>query len=197
MEGRVDQDKTAKQAIVENQINIEMIAFQGNALLLGDEAKALAKLKQKRFQSVDDRLFQVALSPPGPFLQPQELEDEGILEHVGGCGDSLTLIGQGSHLLLVAAFGETLVEQRSDLTLQFANRPVVLGGLDNFVSGRGSVDMHSLGSRRKEAFLLKNQESSLCWDVTNESNFGQQLDSLTPSQSRPPVSLCLFRLLLL
>ena len=42
---QIDQDEAAKQTVVEDQIDVEVIAFDGDALLAGDEAEAPPELQ--------------------------------------------------------------------------------------------------------------------------------------------------------
>src|SRR5690606_35888588 len=71
----VDEDEAAQQPVVEDQVDVEVIALQGEPSLSCDDAEALAELEQERLDPIDDRLLEVALEPGGPFLQIEELED--------------------------------------------------------------------------------------------------------------------------
>ena len=75
----VNEHEAAQQPVVKHEVDVEVVAVEGDALLPGHEAEALAQLQQERLQVVDDGLLQVALQPVGALLQLQELEHHRIL----------------------------------------------------------------------------------------------------------------------
>src|SRR5690606_28781457 len=94
----------------EDQVDVEVIALQGEPSLSCDDAEALAELEQERLDPIDDRLLEVALEPGGPFLQIEELED----------------------------LRQSLEQEGCDLPLQLSDGPALLGGLD-LVEGAGAL----------------------------------------------------------
>ena len=134
----VDEDEAAQQPIVENQVDVEVIALEGEPSLSCDEAEALAELEQERLEAIDDRLLEVALEPRRAFLEVEELEDERVLHDILRGGDGLPLFGERQDLVLVAALRQPLEKERGDLTLQLTDRPARLRGLD-LVEGAGAV----------------------------------------------------------
>ena len=75
----IDQDEGAEQAVVEDEVDVEVVAVDGEALLARDEAEAFAELEEERLEAVDDRLLEVALERRGTALEVEKLEDEGSL----------------------------------------------------------------------------------------------------------------------
>lgn len=65
---QIDQHEAAQEPAVGHQIDEEVIALERDAFLPGAEAEALAELEQKRLESIDDRLLEVALAPSRPLV---------------------------------------------------------------------------------------------------------------------------------
>jgi len=139
----IHQHEAAQQAVVEDQVDIEVIAVEGEPLLARHEAEALAQLQQERLDAVDDRLLQLALSPLRSLVEPQELEHERLLDHVRGMFELVPSACQRHHLLLVAALRQPLEQERGNLPLQLATRPAVPRRLDLVERSRRRVrDLH-------------------------------------------------------
>src|SRR5437879_942636 len=60
---QIDEQEGAKQPMVEDEINVKVIAVNGDSLLPGNEEQISAKLKQKMLQASDERLFKITLLP--------------------------------------------------------------------------------------------------------------------------------------
>ncbi len=127
---QIDDHEALQDRVVEDQIDVEVVAVQREPFLPGHEGEALAQFQQKGLQVVDQRLLQIRLDQPRGLRQAQKLHDHRVLEDIGGLLDLLALRGQPHQALLVPAQGQPLVQQAVDLPLQFAGRPVVLDGLD-------------------------------------------------------------------
>ena len=56
---QIDQHVAAKQPVIEDQIDKEMLLVEGEAFLPGLEEKALAQLQKEMFQLVDDCYLQI------------------------------------------------------------------------------------------------------------------------------------------
>src|SRR6266702_7048284 len=56
---QINQHIATQQAVVENEVNEEMVVVKGEALLTGLKQKAFAKLQQKMFELVDDGSFKI------------------------------------------------------------------------------------------------------------------------------------------
>lgn len=69
----VNEDKAAQQPIVENQVNIEVIAFDAQTLLARHETETLAEFQKELLEAIDDGLFEVPLEPGVAFGQVKKL----------------------------------------------------------------------------------------------------------------------------
>ncbi len=56
---QINQNKRAQQTVVENEVNVKMVAVNRDALLAGDERKAFAEFQQKFLQMVEQGLFDI------------------------------------------------------------------------------------------------------------------------------------------
>ena len=135
----IDEHEAAEQAVVEDEVDVEVIAREGDALMPRDEAEAFAQLEEEPFDAIDDGLLQIALTTLGPLGEPEELEDERVLQHIGRNVDLVSAPSKREDLLLVAALRETLERARGDLPLQLAARPALARGLDLVERARGRV----------------------------------------------------------
>ena len=137
----VDQHVTPQQAVVEHEIYEEVSVVEAEALLARLEQKTLAEFQQELLEPVDDRGFQFALGIGGPLLQTQELQHDRVLDKVRRFLDHMPLAGEATHLPLVAAEREPLVQRAVNLPLEFADAPAAIGGLDLVEATRvGVVD---------------------------------------------------------
>ncbi len=66
---QVKEDEAFEQVIVENQVDVEILAFGADTHLPGDEGKTLAQFQQKGLQLVDKGLFQIGLQQAARFWQ--------------------------------------------------------------------------------------------------------------------------------
>ena len=126
----VEEDVAAKEAVVEDEIDAEVIIVEGEALLTGLEEEAFTEFQQEGLQLVDDGGFQFVLGVMRVVLQTEELEDERILEQIRGFLDDLPFGSEAADFLLVPAEGEPLVEGTGDLPLKLPHGPLPGGGLD-------------------------------------------------------------------
>jgi hypothetical protein len=78
----VDQHEAPERAIVEDEVDIEVVALEREPLLARHEAEALAHLEQEVLKAIDDRLLEVALMGRRLLAQVEELENEGVLDDV-------------------------------------------------------------------------------------------------------------------
>jgi hypothetical protein len=134
--------KAAKQAVIEDQVHVEVVLSERETLLPGDEAKALPEFEKKPLDAVDDRLLEIALEPARPLLQLEELEDHWILQDVSRSSDAMSLPGQREYRVLLAALGQPLVEKRGDLAFELARRPILAHSLD-LVEGARMLVLHA------------------------------------------------------
>ncbi len=59
----IDQHEASEQAVVEDQVHVEVIATKGDALLPSHETEAFSEFQHEGFESVDDGLFEISLEP--------------------------------------------------------------------------------------------------------------------------------------
>lgn len=110
VELQVDEHIAAQQAVVEDEIDEEMVLVEGEALLPGLEEKAFAQLQQKLFEPVNDGGFQVGFGIASFLVKAEEFQDVRLFEDVRRRNDDLSLAGKPLDLFLVFAEGETFVE---------------------------------------------------------------------------------------
>ncbi len=116
-------------AVVEHEIDEEMLAVKGEPLLPGLEQEAFAQFQQESLDLVDDGPFQVGFGIAGLFGRAEELQDQRLLEEVQRLADDLPF-PRPPNALLVAAQGQTFVQAAVELAPQFAQVPVLVGGFD-------------------------------------------------------------------
>ena len=73
------------------------------------------------------------------IFETEELQYERVLDEIGGFFHDLALNGEPTDFVFVPTEGETLVEAAGDLPLEFANGPLVGGGLDLVEPALGGV----------------------------------------------------------
>lgn len=74
---------TLDQAVVEDEIHVEVVLIESESLLTSLEQEALSHLQQEGLHLVDDGILQFGLRICGIRLQPEKLEGDGILDDVG------------------------------------------------------------------------------------------------------------------
>ena len=125
-----------EDCVIENQVDVEMVAIQSQSLLPGDERESLAQFQQKCLHVVDQRLFKIGFDESRRLRQPQELHDDRVFEDIRRPLDILALGRQLHQSLLVRAESQPLVQQAVLLSLQLTGRPIVLDRLD-LIKGSG------------------------------------------------------------
>ena len=135
----VDEDVAAEQAVVEDEVDEEVVIVEGEALLAGLEEEALPEFEEEGFQLVDDGGLQILFGIVRLLGEAEELQDERVLDEIGGFFHDLALGGEAADFFLVPGKGEALVEGGGDLALEFADRPLVGGGFDLVEAALGGV----------------------------------------------------------
>jgi len=130
VELEIDEDVTAKEAVVENEVHEVMVFIEGETTLPGLEEEAFAEFEQKVLEMGDDGRLQIGFGVAGSFLEAEKFEDEGFLEKVFRPGDELAFPGETLGAVLVPAEGKTLVERGGFLALQLGQRPAFAGGFN-------------------------------------------------------------------
>ena len=126
----VDQHMAAQQAVVEDEVDEEMLVVEAEALLPRLEQKALAEFEQELAEAVDDGAFQIGVGLAALFGQAEKFQHQRFLEQVLRLTDDLAFARQLADAFLVAAQGQPFVEAAVELALEFAQRPALLGGFD-------------------------------------------------------------------
>ena len=116
---QVDQHVAAKQAVVEDQIDKEVVFVEGEPLLPGLEEKAFPEFQQKVFKLVDDGGFEIGFGIPRFFIKPKEFQHIGFFEKVLRVGDGLSFSGQFADSFLVPAQRQPFIEAGIELAFEF------------------------------------------------------------------------------
>src|SRR5262245_59544276 len=94
----VDQNKAAKQPVIEDEVYVEVVTIQRKPLLSRDKAEALAKLEKEAFELINDGLLEISLLPGRLLGEAKKLEHEGILDDIGRNRDLLSLTCKREYL---------------------------------------------------------------------------------------------------
>lgn len=78
----VEEDMAAEVAMVEDEVDVVVVATDGDASLPGFEEKAGAEFQEEMLEVVEEGGFEVALGVVGQFGQTGKLEDVGIADEV-------------------------------------------------------------------------------------------------------------------
>jgi len=82
-EFEVDGDEASEAAVVEEEVEVEVVGIDGNAELAGLEGEALSEFEEEDFEFAQDGVFEVLFEVAVP--ETEEVEDVGIAEEeVGG-----------------------------------------------------------------------------------------------------------------
>ena len=128
--------------MVEEQIDVEVLAVDDEALLASDEGEVRAQLEKKGLELAEDGLLEIALAVG--VAKAQEVEQVGVAEHqirrelVGGvkCVELLP-----DQLVWLLRQGRALVQHAADLGAEGADAPPLdTTHLSVEVAGEGFVD---------------------------------------------------------
>ena len=75
----VNEHVAFENGVVEDEINVEMVAVESEALLAGDEGEAFAQFQEEGLKVGDEGGFEFRLNEPGRFGQAEEFDDDGGL----------------------------------------------------------------------------------------------------------------------
>jgi hypothetical protein len=126
----INQDVATKETVVENKVYSKVVVVERESLLPSFKEKTFAEFQEERLQLVDDGGFKFVLGIVRTFFEPEEFQNERVLDEVGGFFHDLPLNGESANFVLVAAEGESLVKAAGNLSLEFSHAPLVGGGLD-------------------------------------------------------------------
>ena len=121
----IDEDEALQDVVVENEIDMVMLAIQRQPLLPFDEREAASEFQQEFLKMRNEQPLQVLLQKRHVLAQPQELQDERIAQHL--FGSRLFLRHKRMDRRLLAAFCAVLKKplevERVDLPLELAHAP--------------------------------------------------------------------------
>lgn len=125
-EFKVNGDEPPEVAVIEKEIEIEVVGIDLNAFLAGKEGEAVAEFEQEGFNLAEDRVFEVLFEIA--VVKAEEVEDVGILEDKGGrelvLAAKLGELGFGNSLRL-SGNGGALIEHGADLLTKGADTPTL------------------------------------------------------------------------
>ena len=98
----VDEHEAAGEAVVEDEVDEEVLALQRDPLLPGHEGEPLAQLQEELLELVDEGLLQVRLQEAFILPQAGEFQDVGILDQVSRAPGFMAPLSQGHDAGLVA-----------------------------------------------------------------------------------------------
>jgi hypothetical protein len=79
---QVKQHITLQDGMVENKVDIKMVAVQRNAFLSGDEGETLAKFEEKSLQVINEGLLKARFHQPWRFWQAEEFDHDRVFEDI-------------------------------------------------------------------------------------------------------------------
>ncbi len=126
---QINENKTAQDAVVENEVHPVVGVVQSDTVLPADEGEAFTKFEKEWLKVVAEARFQIGFGDIMRLRDFQKLEDVGIAEQIGRLVDDLALRGELMDGLHVLAGGESQEERGFFLTLQLTNRPFFPDGL--------------------------------------------------------------------
>ncbi len=107
--------------MVKHQVDIEMVAVNRDSLLAGDKEEIAPEFEQKRLQTVHQRLFQIGLGEVRSGGQAGEFQHIGVFDQVFRA--VRLRLRRFPQAVFVRRQGQTFIEKRGYLPLQFTGRP--------------------------------------------------------------------------
>jgi len=123
---QVNQHVAVQQAIVEHEVNEEVIFIKGEAFLSGLEKEAFSQFQEKVLQFVDDSGFKIGLGVFCLFVEPQKLQHVRLFQQISRLGDDLPLFCQPPYLIFIPTQRQPFIQACVELALEFGQRPIVL-----------------------------------------------------------------------
>ena len=123
---QIEQHIAAQQAVVENEVDEEVVFVECEALLTRLEQEAFAHFQQESFDLANNSGFEFGFGIATALLQAEKLQDKRLLEQVPRVRNGLAFLREPADALLVTAEGEAFVEARGELALELAHGPVLL-----------------------------------------------------------------------
>jgi hypothetical protein len=114
----VNEDITPEDAVVEDEVHIEMVGIEGEPFLPGFKEKSFAEFREKYFQFIDDGGFEIAFGIVRILIKPEKFKNIGIFEHILRISDDLSFICKGFYPLFVPAECEPFVDTGVELPFE-------------------------------------------------------------------------------
>ena len=122
---KVDKHEAFKNTMIKHKVNFIRSAADCHFLLPTDIGKALAELKKKETEIINESLLQIALCIDGKLGKSCKFKYIGFAEYVFRALDDLTLPGKANDLFAVGAERKTMKQHTFHLALQFTNAPML------------------------------------------------------------------------
>ncbi len=126
--------------MVENQIGVEVVAIERQAILPGHEGEAGTEFEQEILQVVRKSGFEIVFDQPVRFGQSEEFEHVGVFDGIRRVFNGMSPAGEVKHAILIPAFEQPLKEQGVDLAFELSDRPPLPIGL-TFIEGAFLVSL--------------------------------------------------------
>src|SRR6185437_12762710 len=107
-----------------------MFLVEGEAALPSLEEEALAKFEQEALDLADDGGFKIRFGIPCLLIKAEEFEYQRLFQQVLYLGNNVSLLGELTDPLLVAAERETFVEAGVELPFELTHFPALRRGFD-------------------------------------------------------------------
>ena len=120
----IQQYVAAKGTMVKNQVDIVVLIADGDPFLPGFKTKAGTQFQEECLQMIEEGGFEIRLAIRGPFGEPREFKHVRIAQERGDRGGRVLRASSANDGFLVGREAGTLVQERSDLALELADRPV-------------------------------------------------------------------------
>ncbi len=123
-----DEQMAAKEAVVEDEVDVVVFAANGDPPLPRLKAKARAELEEEGLEMVEECGLEIAFEIVWFFGQPGEFENVRVANQVGDLARHFERLRAGvfDDGFLVGGKSGTLVEERADLALELTDGPISL-----------------------------------------------------------------------
>lgn len=133
----VNEDKAFEDAVIKDEVDVEVGVVEGDAVLLADEGKAFAEFEEKLFEFFDQALFEFTFFVIA-FGEVEEFEDIGVFDNVLDGVKLLSLLSEGEDFSAIFAKGDSFKQGGVFLAFEFADGPIFFEAL-LLVEGAGEV----------------------------------------------------------
>ena len=123
---QIHQNVAAQTAVIKNEIDVVVLATDGDTFLPGLETKALAQFEEKRLKMIKERTFKIGLQIFRTLREAGKLKHVRITDEIGNGLLRRLFPGAIDDRALVGREARAFVKQASDLTLELADGPIAL-----------------------------------------------------------------------